>query len=113
MTREAWHVLAGEWAAILGITERPRLLIVPASAIPGCDAVAEFDDCRATHWTIKIRRGHHADPDLIICHELLHVRTGLTDATHEAWICDVAAALVALKRRAGTCGSAATPARQS
>ncbi len=46
---------------------------------------------------------HHADPDLIMCHELLHVRTGLTDATHEAWICDVAAALVALKRRAA-CG---------
>jgi hypothetical protein len=99
VTREAWHVLAGEWAAILGITERPRLLVVPASEIPGDDARADFDDCRATQWTIRIRRGHHKDPDLIICHELLHVRTRLTDATHESWICDVAAALVALKRR--------------
>jgi hypothetical protein len=99
VTHEAWHVLAGEWAAILGITERPRLLVVPASEIPGDDARADFDDCRATQWTIRIRRGHHKDPDLIICHELLHVRTRLTDATHESWICDVAAALVALKRR--------------
>lgn len=99
MTRERWALLLGEWAAILGITERPRLLIVPASEIPGDDARADFYDCRATQWTVKIRRGLHKDPDLIICHELLHVRTGLTDATHEAWICDVAAALVALKRR--------------
>jgi hypothetical protein len=106
MTREQWHVLAGEWCAILGITDRPRLVIVPAAEIPGCDAVAEFDDCRATHWTIKIRRGHHADPALIMCHELLHVRTGLTDATHEAWICDVAAALVALHQRANSGGCA-------
>ncbi len=98
MTREQWHVLAGEWATILGITERPRLLIVHASEIPGCDARADFDDCRATRWTIKIRRGYHTDPDLIMCHELLHVRTGLTDATHKAWIWDVAAALVRLKR---------------
>jgi hypothetical protein len=59
------------------------------------------------------RRGLHKDPDFIICHELLHVRTGLTDATHEAWICDVAAALVALKRRAGTYDYAATLARLS
>ena len=100
MTRERWHALMGEWCAILGVTERPRLLIVPSSAIPGDDARAEFDDRRATHWTIKIRRGRHTDPDLIMAHELLHVRTGLTDATHEAWICDVSAALVALKRRA-------------
>ena len=107
MTRERWHILAGEWAAILGITTPPRILIVPASAIPGCDAVAEFDDTRATVWTIKIRRGRHADPDLIMCHELLHVRTGLTDAAHEAWICDVSAALVSLRRRSG--GSAVPP----
>ena len=100
MTSEQWHVLAGEWCVLLGITERPRLMIVHASDIPGCDARADFDDCRATRWTIKIRRGRHADPALILVHELLHVRTGLTDATHEAWICDVAAALVALHRRA-------------
>ena len=100
MTSEQWHVLAGEWCVLLGITERPRLMIVHASDIPGCDARADFDDCRATRWTIKIRRGRHADPALILVHELLHVRTGLTDATHEAWICDVAAALVALHRLA-------------
>lgn len=101
MTRERWALLLGEWCMILGITERPRLLVVPASDIPGDDARVDFDDRRASHWTIRVRRGHHADPDLIMAHELLHVRTGLTDAAHEAWICDVSAALVALKRRAG------------
>jgi hypothetical protein len=94
MTRDEWHALLAEWCPLLGIATPPRLVVVPASAIPGCDAVAEFDDTRATHWTIKVRRGYHADPALIMVHELLHVRTGLTDATHEAWICDVSAALV-------------------
>jgi hypothetical protein len=98
MTRAEWHRLLGFWCEVLGVIETPRLLIVPASEIHGCDAVAEFDDRRAAHWTIKIRRGAHADPDLIMAHELLHVRTGLTDATHEAWICDVSAALVRLRR---------------
>jgi hypothetical protein len=97
MTRADWHRLLGYWCEILGILEAPRLLLVPASEIPGCDAVAEFDDCRAQHWTVRIRRGKHADPDLLMAHELLHVRTGLTDATHEAWICDVSRALVGLK----------------
>jgi len=100
MTRLDWCEKLGYWCEILGIREAPRLLIVAASDIPGCDAMAEFDDTRAMHWTIKIRRGWHHDPDLVMCHELLHVRTGLTDATHEAWICDVSAALVALSRRA-------------
>lgn len=100
MTREQWALKLGYWCEILGIREAPRLLIVAASEIPGCDAIAEFDDRRAQHWTVKIRRGKHAEPDWLMCHELLHVRTGLTDAAHEAWICDVAAALVGLARRA-------------
>ena len=100
MTRERWHLLAGEWVAILGITERPRLVIVPASEIPGCDAVVEYFRAIEDGWTIKLRRGKHADAELTMVHELLHVKTGLTDQCHEPWIRDVAAALVALKRRA-------------
>jgi hypothetical protein len=30
----------------------------------------------------------------VLVHELLHVRTGLTDPIHEAWIDDLARALV-------------------
>ena len=93
MTRLQWHQALGFWCEILRLPETPRLLIVPAAEIPGCDAVAEFDDTRAQHWTIRVRRGAHADIDWLLAHELLHVKTGLTDATHEAWICDVARAL--------------------
>lgn len=95
MNREQWQRLLGKWCEILRIQRAPRLVIVAAADIPGCDAIAEFDDTRAEHWTIKVRRGKHRDPELIMCHELLHVRTGLTDAAHEAWICDISAALVA------------------
>lgn len=96
MTRADWHRKLGFWCEVLSVVETPRLLLVPASDIPGCDAVAEFDDCRASHWTIKIRRGRHVDPDTLLVHELLHVRTGLTDAAHEAWICDVSQAITRL-----------------
>lgn len=99
MTREAWHALAGEWCATLGIDKPPRLLIVPAKAIPGCDAVTEYFRAIEDGWTIKLRRGKHADPEITMVHELLHVRSGCTDQTHELWIRDVAAALVRLKRR--------------
>ncbi|CAB4165908.1 hypothetical protein UFOVP836_1 [uncultured Caudovirales phage] len=64
-------------------------------------------------WLIKIRRGWINDPEIVLVHGLLHVRTGCTDQAHEPWIRDVAAALVGLKRRASTCGSAASPARPS
>ena len=100
MTREQWHVLAGEWCVILGITERPRLVLVPASEIPGCDAVVEYFRAIEDGWLIKLRRGRHVDPELTLVHELLHVRSQLTDPCHEPWIRDLAAALVALKRRA-------------
>jgi len=95
MTRPEWFDLMANWCAALGIKTIPELAIVPASAIPGCDAVADFDDERASRWRIKIRRGKHANPERVMVHELLHVKTGLTDAAHEAWICDVADALVA------------------
>lgn len=99
MTRDQWAHRIGYWCEILGIREAPRLLIVAASDIPECDAKADFDDARATKWTVKVRRGKHEKPDLIMCHELLHVRTGLTDAVHEDWMWDVAEALVGLARR--------------
>jgi hypothetical protein len=88
-------MLMAEYCALLQIEPLPDLELVPASAIPGCDAMVDFDDERATHWRIKIRRGRHANPERVMVHELLHVKTGLTDATHEAWICDVADALLA------------------
>lgn len=93
MTRAEWHRRLGYWCEILGIQTAPRLEIVPSAEIPGCDAMADFDDERASIWRVRIRRGRHANPDRLLVHELLHVRTGLTDAAHEAWICDVAAAI--------------------
>lgn len=98
MTRESWLALMAYWCTELGIPTLPTLRVVPASEIPGCDALAMFDDTRATKWTIAVRRGKHENPEIVMAHELLHVRTGLTDAVHESWICDVSAALVRLHR---------------
>ena len=94
MTLLAWAWLVEEWCRILRISNYPAIELVAASKIPGCDAVVDFDDERANNWRIKIRRGKHLNPERVIVHELLHVKTGLTDATHEAWICDVADALI-------------------
>lgn len=93
MTLHDWHYRLGYWCEVLGIRDTPRLELVDQSAIPGCDAMADFDDQRATLWRIRIRRGCHERPDELLVHELLHVRTGCTDACHEAWICDVARAI--------------------
>lgn len=93
MTIHDWHYKLGFWCEVLGIVETPQFKIVPQSEIPGCDAMADFDDERATKWTVRVREGKHVNPDYLLVHELLHVRTGLTDACHEAWICDVARAI--------------------
>lgn len=93
MTLHDWHYRLGYWCEVLNIRDTPRLEIVDQSVIPGCDAMADFDDSRATRWVVKIRRGCHERPDELLVHELLHVRTGCTDACHEAWICDVARAI--------------------
>lgn len=98
MTILDWHYKLGFWCEALGIKETPQFKIVPQSEIPGCDAMADFDDERATKWTVRVREGHHARPDELLVHELLHVRTGLTDACHEAWICDAAKAMVRRRR---------------
>lgn len=90
-----WKMLMASWCAELNIPRLPKIELVYASKIPGCDAVVDFDDERANHWRIKIRRGKHANPERVMVHELLHVKTGLTDATHEAWICDITDALIA------------------
>lgn len=93
MTLLDWHYRLGYWCEVLNIRDTPRLEIVPPEAIPGCDAMADFDDERATKWAVRIRSGTHARPDRLLVHELLHVRTGCTDAIHEGWICDIADAL--------------------
>ena len=100
MTREQWHLLAGEWAAILGITTPPRLEFVPPRRMPQRVAmITEYYLAIEEGWVIKISTGDLDDPEALLVHELLHVRTGCTDQCHEPWIRDVAAALVGLKRR--------------
>jgi len=100
MSIEYLHKLLGYWCEALGIADAPRLEVVSQSEIPGCDAMADFDDQRATVWRVRMRSGDMGDVEKTLVHELLHVRSGCTDACHEAWICDVASALVSLRRAA-------------
>jgi len=100
MTRERWALLLGEWCAILQIEKPPRLEFVPPRKMPQRVAMlTEYFLAIEEGWLIKISTGDLDDPELTLVHELLHVRTGCTDQCHEPWIRDVAAALVALKRR--------------
>jgi len=100
MTRERWALLLGEWCAILGITEPPTLVFLPARRMPQHVAMlTEWYLALENGWQIKINTGDLDDPERTLVHELLHVRTGCTDQCHEPWIRDVAAALVGLKRR--------------
>lgn len=98
MTRERWHLLAGEWCVALGIETPPRLKFVASKEIPGCYAVTEYFRAIEDGWLIKIQRGYIDDPEIVLVHELLHVRTGCTDQVHEPWIRSIAALLVRLKR---------------
>jgi hypothetical protein len=101
MTRERWALLLGEWCAILGITEPPTLVFLPARRMPqGVAMLTEWYLALENGWQIKISTGDLDDPERTLVHELLHVRTGCTDQAHEPWIRALAAALVALKRRA-------------
>lgn len=111
MTRDRWATLLAEWCAILGITTPPRLEFVAPRRMPQRVAMlTEYYLAIEEGWLIKISTGTLDDPEALLVHELLHVRTGCTDQAHETWIRDVAAALVAL-RRSGGC--AALPARLS
>jgi hypothetical protein len=104
MTRDTtsgrWYDLMVFWCRVLKIEPLPRLRIVPAASIPGCDALTEYYQAVEYGWRINIRRGRHKCPSLTMCHELLHVKTGCTDAIHEPWIRDVAAALNGYSRYA-------------
>lgn len=82
------------WCGVLDISPLPRLCMAEARAIPGCDALTEYYQAAEYGWRINIRRGRHKNPSLTMCHELLHVKTGCTDAIHEPWIRAVAEALV-------------------
>ena len=93
-TSGRWYDLLVFWCDVLGIQPRPRLRIVPAASIPGCDALTEYYQAAEYGWRINIRRGRHKNPTLTMCHELLHVKTGCTDAIHEPWIRALADALV-------------------
>ena len=82
------------WCRVLDIKPLPRLRIAGAKDIPGCDALTEYYQAAEYGWRINIRRGRHRNPSLTMCHELLHVKTGCTDAIHEPWIRALADALV-------------------
>lgn len=111
MTRERWALLLGEWCAILGIEKPPRLEFVSPRRMPQRVAMlTEWYLAIEEGWSIKISTCDLDDPELLLVHELLHVRTGCTDQCHEPWIRALAAALVGLKRNGG---SAASPARLS
>jgi len=100
MTHERWALLLGEWCAILGITTPPTLVFLPARRMPqGVAMLTEWYLALENGWQIKVSTGDMDDPEALLVHELLHVRTGCTDQAHEPWIRDLAAALVALKRR--------------
>jgi len=80
------------WCGRLGIVQPPALFM--ERELPGCLGLAEYDGSQSPVWTVRLRRGLRADMERVLVHELLHVRTGLTDPCHEAWIDDIARALV-------------------
>ena len=84
--------LLAVWCGRLGIVQFPRLSM--ESELPGCLGVAEYDGSQSPVWTVRLRKGLRADMERVLVHELLHVRTGLTDPCHESWIDDLARALV-------------------
>lgn len=86
------QALMAAWCGRLGIVQAPRLVI--EAELPGCLGVAEYDGSQSPVWTVRLRRGLRTDMERVLVHELLHVRTGLTDPCHEAWIDDLARALV-------------------
>lgn len=101
MTRERWALMLGEWCAILQIEQPPRLEFVPPRKMPQRVAFfTEWDLAIEEGWLIKISTAPMPDPEEDFVHELLRVATGCTDQCHEPWIRALAAALVALKRRA-------------
>lgn len=101
MTREQWALILGEWCQILGITAPPTLVFLPARRMPpGVAMLTEWYLALENGWQIKVSTGDMDDPERTLVHELLHVKSGCTDQCHEPWIRDLAAALVALKRRA-------------
>lgn len=100
MTRERWALLLGEWCEVLGITAPPALVFLPKRRMPpGVAMLTEYFLALENGWEIKVSTADLDDPELLLVHELLHVRTGCTNQCHEPWVRALATALVALKRR--------------
>lgn len=95
MTTRQWQSKVRKWARRLNMAEVP--IAVSVDDGPDMDrkwAEVSFDDARATRWSIRFRRDV-PQPDEVVVHELLHVKSGLLDARDEAWIVDVSRAIVA------------------